>query len=200
MVIGCDGVLADLRSAVAAAASEVTGFTYAASDLPADFALGCNESAWQLDQVGLSGADVGRVLGAIAARRGFVASLAPYPGARDGLRALRAAGAAVSCWAPTWRELASGEEERLSWLALHMGIDVVHLAHDPFAVDAAVFVDCSPTAARSWSRRHRGGEAVIWVRGGDLRGPVPYGCHVTSSWRAIAAIVADVGRRREDVS
>lgn len=197
VVVGCDGVLSDLRGGVVAVAREVTGEAHVAGDLPLSFELGTSSTSRDLMDLGLSRAEVAAVLGKIAARRGFAVGLAPHQSAVAGLRALRAAGAEVACWGRTWDPNPWWKDERLGWLALHFGVDVVHAMPDSGDVEADVLVDCRPQGVATWLRDRPDSDAVLWSADGDLRGvPVPAGAHFATSWDAVLGVVLGAPHRQ----
>jgi hypothetical protein len=125
---------------------------------------------------------------AISTRRGFVTALPPYPGARQGVRRLRDLGE-VFCvttpWETPWGSNPWWRAESEAWLALHVGIDVVHHADDKRDYEADVFVDDKSAHVRDWLLKWPGKTGVFWRTLHNTSEAVPWGAHSTSSWDAL---------------
>ena len=176
--LDCDGVLANFTAGVLVLVEEVTGKRYEPSDVTVfDFAKA----------LGLSPDDRERVMKVIGSRRGFAASLPPYPEARQGVRRLRELGD-VFCVTHPWESNPWWRGERDSWLALHFGIEVVHHAIDKTGYEADVFVDDKSSHVRDWLGAWPGRTAVFWRTPHNTSESVPWGAHSVGSWDALYEI------------
>lgn len=188
IALACDGVLADYCSGLLRVVEEATGRQYSAS------------AVTQLDIVrvlGLSADEATACKAVISARRGFAASLAPYPLARQGVRRLRELGevfCVTSPWTSPW-ENPWWREERDAWLALHFGIDVVHHAEDKTVYEADVFVDDRSDYVGAWLGARPGRTAVLWRTLHNSAESVPCGAHLVGSWEALYQLARDTALR-----
>lgn len=85
--------------------------------------------------------------------RGFVANLAPLPGAAEGLRQLRRLGRVVACTSP-WPRSRYWHSEREDWLIDHMGFtsrDII-FAHDKQHVRGRALVDDKGDNVVKWAQ------------------------------------------------
>jgi len=181
LALDCDGVLADFSSGALRVVEEVTGKRFAPADITMwDFTLA----------LGLSASEASAVKKAIGAKRGFAASLMPYPHARQGVRRLRELGE-VYCVTSPWDSNAWWRAERDSWLALHFGIDRVHHAGDKTSYEADVFVDDKSSHVRDWLSAWPGRAAVFWRTPHNTSESVPAGAHSTGSWDALYEIARE---------
>lgn len=175
IALDVDGVLADFTSGALRVVAEVTGKSFYPVDVTAfDFTK----------VLGLPTDEAVAVKKAIGARRGFAASLAPYPHARQGVCRLRELGE-VFCVTSPWDSNAWWKSERESWLALHFGIDRVHHAIDKTGYEADIFVDDKSSHVCDWLAAWPGRTAVLWRTPHNTSETVPYGAHATSSWDAL---------------
>jgi len=181
LALDCDGVLADFSSGALRVVEEVTGKRFAPADITMwDFTLA----------LGLSASEASAVKKAIGAKRGFAASLMPYPHARQGVRRLRELGE-VYCVTSPWDSNSWWRAERDSWLALHFGIERVHHAADKTGYEADVFVDDKSSHVRDWLGRWPGRAAVFWRTPHNTPESVPAGAHSTGSWDALYEIARE---------
>lgn len=184
IALDCDGVLANFTAGVLVLVEEVTGKRFESTDVTVfDFAKA----------LGLSADDRARVMKVISSRRGFAASLPPYPEARQGVRRLRELGE-VYCVTHPWESNPWWRAERDSWLALHFGIDVVHHDDDKTGYEADVFVDDKSSHVRDWLGRWPGRTSVFWRTPHNTSEAVPAGAHSTSSWDALYEIARETAR------
>jgi 5'(3')-deoxyribonucleotidase len=175
IAIDCDGILSDFTAGALRVVEEVTGRHYEPADVGEfDFTKA----------LGLSASESRAYAEAINTRRGFASSLAPYPGARQGVRRLRDLGE-VFCVTTPWDGNPWWREEREAWLALHFGIDRVHHAEDKSAYEADVFVDDRSKHVRAWLAAWPGRVAVFWRTPHNTSETVPAGAHSSSSWEAL---------------
>jgi hypothetical protein len=182
--IDCDGILSDFTAGALRVVEEVTGRRYSPIDVGEfDFTKALN----------LSADEALAVKTAISSRRGFAASLAPYPGARQGVRRLRELGE-VFCVTSPWDENPWWRAERDAWLALHFGIDHVHHAEDKARYEADVFVDDRSKHVRAWSIAWPGRVAVFWRTLHNTFEAVPIGAHSIGSWDALYQIAREVAQ------
>ena len=182
--LDCDGLLGNFVAGVLVLVEEVTGTRFKPSDITVfDFAKA----------LGLSADDRACVMKAIGSRRGFAASLPPYPEARQGVRRLRELGD-VFCVTHPWDSNPWWRAERDSWLALHFGIDVVHHADDKTGYEADVFVDDKSSHVRDWLGAWPGRTAVFWRTPHNTSESVPAGAHSTGSWDALYEIAREAAR------
>ncbi len=178
IALDCDGVLADFTSGALRVVEEVTGRRHALSDVTQSDIV---------RSLGLSTHEATAFANVIAAHRGFAASLAPYPLARQGVRRLRELGEVFCVTSPSdsnpwWRE------ERDAWLALHFGIDAVHHAKDKSAYQADIFVDDNSEHVQAWLGVWPRQTAVVWRAPHNSLEPVPRGAHSTGSWEKLYQI------------
>jgi 5'(3')-deoxyribonucleotidase len=185
IALDCDGVLADCCSGLLRVVEEVTGRKYSASDV------------MQLDVVlalGLSADEAAAYKAVIDSRRGFAASLVPYPLARQGVRRLRELGE-VFCVTTPWKFNPWWRDERDAWLALHFGIDVVHHAEDKSSYEADVFVDDRSDHVRAWLNVWSGRTAVLWRTLQNSAESVPCSAHSVGSWEALYQLARETALR-----
>lgn len=192
IALDVDGVLADYTAGALRVIEEVTGRRYMHTDV-----VGLDI----IRALGLSEREARAYTEAISARRGFAASLVPYPSARQGVRRLREWGDVFCVTSPLdvnpwWRS------ERDSWLALHFGIDVVHHAEDKSTYEADVFVDDRSKHVSAWLAAWPGRTAVLWRTPHNTDETVPWGAHSIGSWEALYQIAreAALGSVRQDMS
>jgi 5'(3')-deoxyribonucleotidase len=179
--IDCDGVLADFTTGALRIVEEVTGRRYTPVDVGEfDFTKALS----------LSPDEASAVKEVISNRRGFCASLLPYPAARQGIRRLRELGE-VCCVTSPWDANPWWRAERESWLALHFGIDVVRHAEDKSVYEADVFVDDRSKHVRAWLSAWPGRTAVFWRTLHNTQEAVPWGAHSISSWDALYQIARE---------
>jgi len=182
--LDCDGVLSNFTAGALRVVEEVTGRRYEEADVGEfDF----------VKALGLSADEARAVKQIISSRRGFAASLAPYPGARQGVRRLRELGD-VFCVTHPWDSNLWWRAERESWLALHFGIDVVHHAEDKTEYEADVFVDDRSKNVRSWGSAWPGRCAVLWRTMHNSGEAVPWGVHSISSWDELYQVAREASR------
>ena len=184
LAIDCDGILSNFTAGALRVVEEVTGRHYE-EDAVGEFDF--------VKAIGLSVDEAREVKQIISSRRGFAASLAPYPGARQGVRRLRELGD-VFCVTSPWDSNPWWRAERESWLALHFGIDRVHHEEDKSGCEADVFIDDRSKHVRAWAIAWPGRCAVLWRTMHNAGEAVPWGAHSTSSWDALYQIVKEVAR------
>ena len=181
IALDCDGVLSCFSTGALRIVEEVTGKRFTLADITEfDFTKA----------LGLSAREASDVKKAIGSRRGFAASLPPYPQARQGVRRLRDLGE-VFCVTSPWDSNEWWRQERESWLALHFGIDRVHHAIDKTGYEADVFVDDKSSHVRDWLTAWPGGTAVFWRTPHNTPETVPAGAHSTGSWEALYQIAKE---------
>ena len=185
IAIDADGILADFTTGALRIVHEVTGRKFTPIDVTEfDF----------IKALGLSEHEASTVQAVISNRRGFAASLLPYPGARQGVRRLRELGH-VFCVTTPWDKPVENpwwRAERESWLALHFGIDVVHHASDKSAYEADVFVDDRSKHVRAWLDAWPGRCGVFWQTPHNTSESVPAGAHSISSWDDLYKVAREV--------
>ena len=182
--LDCDGVMSNFTAGALKIVEEVTGRRYEETSV-AEFDF--------TKALGLSVDESVAVKKAIGSRRGFAASLSPYPHARQGVRRLRELGDIVCVTSP-WDSNPWWRAERESWLALHFGIEIVHHAEDKSTYEADVFVDDRSKHVRAWATVWPGRAAVFWRTPHNTSEAVPVGAHSISSWDALYQIALDVAR------
>jgi hypothetical protein len=186
--LDADGFLRNFTAGALIVVEEVTGKKFTPVDVTAfNFTKA----------LGLSENESRAVMKAISARKGFVTSLPPYPEARQGVRRLRELGD-VFCVTTPW-DGPSGKnpwwcDESESWLAMHVGIDVVHHADDKSGYEADVFVDDKSSHVRDWLSAWPGRTAVFWRTPHNTSEAVPWGAHSTSSWDTLYEIAREVAK------
>jgi hypothetical protein len=182
IALDSDGLLSNFTAGALKIVEEVTGRHYEEADVGEfDFTKA----------IGLSVDEAVAVKKAIGARKGFAASLMPYPQARQGVRRLRELGD-VFCVTSPWDSNPWWRAERESWLALHFGIDVVRHEEDKTGCEADVFVDDRSKHVRAWLAAWPGRCAVLWRTLHNANEDLPVGAHVTSSWDALYQIAMEV--------
>lgn len=189
LALDCDGLLSDFTGGALRVVEEVTGRKHTPADVGEfDFTKALN----------LSADEAREVKAVISSRRGFCASLLPYPGARQGVRRLRELGH-VFCVTSPWDSNVWWRAERESWLALHFGIDVVHHAEDKSNYPADVFVDDRSKHVRAWLTGQLGGTAVLWRTPHNGSEVVPDGAHSIGSWEGLYQIAREtaLGARQQ---
>jgi hypothetical protein len=185
IALDADGVLRNFTVGALAVVEEVTGKKFTLQDHTAfDFTKA----------LGLSADESRAVMKSISSRKGFVTSLPPYPLARQGVRRLRELGD-VFCVTTPW-DGPSGKnpwwcEESEAWLALHVGIDVVHHAADKAGYEADLFVDDKASHVRGWLARWPGRTAVFWRTPHNTSEAVPWGAHSIGSWDALYEVARE---------
>lgn len=182
IALDCDGVLSDFTTGALKIVEEVTGRIFTPADVHEfDFTKA----------LGLSADESRAVKAVISTRRGFAASLVPYPDARQGVRRLRELGDIICVTSP-WDSNEWWRAERDSWLALHFGIDVVRHAEDKSTgFEADVFVDDRSKHVRAWASAWPGRAAVFWRTPHNTSEAIPAGAHSTSSWEALYQIARE---------
>ena len=184
IILDVDGVLADFTTSALIVVEEVTGKRFKSPDV----------TEWDFTKaIGLSPSEASAVKKAIGARRGFAASITPYPQARQGIRRLCELGD-VFCVTSPWKTNSWWIEERNAWLALHFGIERVHHASDKTPYEADVFVDDKSSHVRDWLAAWPGRTAVFWRTPHNTSEAVPWGAHSTSSWDALYEIAREAAR------
>lgn len=191
-----DGVVRDFVAGALTVVEEVTGKTFASADVTAfNFAKA----------LGLTDEETRAVMAIISSRRGFVTSLPPYPGARQGIRRLRDLGdvfCVTTPWETPWGTNPWWRDESESWLALHVGIERVHHAtgDDKTSFEADLFVDDKSSNVRAWLAAWPGRTAVFWRTPHNTSEAVPWGAHATSSWDALYDIASQVALSSPDMA
>lgn len=184
IILDSDGVLSDFVAGVLPLVEEVTGKRFTHADVTMfNF----------VEALGLTTTEGAAVKKLIGSRRGFAASLPPYPNARQGVRRLRELGDVI-CVTTPWDTNPWWRAERDSWLALHFGIEVVKHADDKSDYDADLFVDDRSTHVRDWLSKRPDRVGVFWRTPHNTPESVPVGAHSTSSWDALYQIARDVAR------
>lgn len=183
-ILDCDGVLSDFVAGMLPLVQEVTGKRFTHTDVT-KFNF--------VEALGLTKAEGAAVKKLIGSRRGFAASLPPYPQARQGVRRLRELGD-VYCVTTPWDTNPWWRAERDSWLALHFGIDRVEHATDKSSYDGDLFVDDHSSHVRDWLSKRADRTAVFWRTPHNTPESVPAGAHSTSSWDALYEIAREVAR------
>lgn len=179
IAIDADGVLRNFTAGALVIIKEMTGKTFSLADVTAfNFSKA----------LGLSEAEIMRVMTAISSRRGFVTALPPYAEARQGVQRLRDLGdvfCVTTPWESPWGTNPWWRAESEAWLALHIGIDNVHHADDKTAYEADVFVDDRSRNVRDWAAAWPGRTAVFWRTSHNTSESVPVGAHSIASWDAL---------------
>ena len=185
VALDADGVLCAFIAGALRIVEEVTGRRYEPADVTAwDFTVA----------LGLSAHEAREVKAVIGSRRGFAASLAPYPDARQGVRRLRELGD-VFCVTRPWDDNPWWRTERESWLAMHFGIDRVHHESDKSGHEADVFVDDKASHVRAWLDAWPDRVGVFWRTPHNSSELVPAGAHSIASWDALYQIVKEAASR-----
>jgi hypothetical protein len=180
--LDCDGLLSNFVAGALVVVAEVTGKQFSSTDVTAfDFTK----------SLGLSAEEGRAVKSMIGSRQGFARSLPPYRGIRQGVNRLRELGD-VSCVTSPWDSNPWWRQEREAWLALHVGIDVVHHAVDKRTYDADLFVDDMASHVRDWMAHAPGRTGVLWRTPHNTSEPVPVAAHSTSSWDRLYEIAREV--------
>ena len=181
IALDSDGVISNFVAGALIVIEEVTGRKYTPEDIGAfNFTKA----------LGLSDEEAAAVMKSIGSRRGFAASLPPYPGARQGVRRLRELGD-VFCVTSPWDSNPYWRTERDSWLALHFGIDRVEHAEDKSVYEADIFVDDRAKHVRAWLAKWPGRAAVLWRTLHNVTEDAPPGAYVTDSWDRLYQIARE---------
>ncbi len=179
IALDADGFLRNFTAGALLVVEEVTGKKFTEADVTAfNFTKA----------LGLSDDETNAVMTTISGRRGFVTALPPYPHARQGVRRLRELGdvfCVTTPWETPWGTNPWWRAESEAWLALHVGIDVVHHADDKKDYEADVFVDDRSKNVRDWLSKWAGRTGVFWRTAHNTGESVPWGAHSTSSWDAL---------------
>lgn len=189
ILLDSDGLLSDFVSGALRVVFEVTGKQFT----PADWNEFKFDRALKLTPI--EGSTVKRI---IASRKGFAASLQPFPGARQGVRRLRSLGD-VACVTAPWETSPHWEAERTAWLALHFGIDEVHHAADKSVYEGDVFVDDRSKHVASWLAAWPGRCAVLWRTPHNADEVLPAGAHETDSWDRLYEIAKAEAERMPSI-
>ena len=155
VLLDVDGVLADFASGFLAIINEMTGRRYVLDEID-QFDVG---RALKLEADEYS--DAKREL---AKTPRFAAKLRPYPGAVDGVAALREISDVRIVTSP-WNSHPTWTFDREEWLRKHFKIEHAHVTHtsEKFAVRGDVFVDDKVDHVTKWaSANARHGLAVHW--------------------------------------
>lgn len=149
-----DGVLGDILTPLMTIASELLQREVAISHL----------QSWSLDDlfVGEEAALLPE-LWRRAGEPGFCRALTLYPGAVEGVEALREAGAELFIVTSPLHDAPTWTHEREGWLLEHFGIPrhrVIH-AHEKYAFSGAMLVDDKPENIERWAEEHDG-NAILW--------------------------------------
>ena len=186
IALDADGFLRNFTAGALSIIKEVTGKTFYPVDVTAfNFTKA----------LGLSEAEAREVMRAITTRRGFVTALPPYPEARQGVRRLRELGDVFCVTAPWDGPLGANpwwREESEAWLAMHVGIDVVHHDNDKSTYEADLFVDDRSKNVRAWLAAWPDRTAVFWRTPHNTSEPVPCSAHSISSWDALYHVARGV--------
>lgn len=185
IALDADGVVRNFTAGALVVVEEVTGKKFTPADVTS---LNFTKA------LGLSADESRAVMKTISSRRGFVTALPPYPQARQGVRRLRDLGD-VFCVTTPW-DGPSGKnpwwcDESEAWLALHVGIDVVHHADDKAGYEADVFADDKASHVRAWLSRWPGRTAVLWRTPHNTSVSVPWGAHSIGSWDALYEVARE---------
>lgn len=123
---------------------------------------------------------------------GFCASIAPYPGTREGVAALRALADVHVVTSPIhglyWYH------ERIEWCCKHLGLkpnDVTHTGRKEFMRGDYLLED-KPSTVEAWTATHPGGMGLLWNqpynRSSDIAERLPNVRRV-SGWTDVVEIV-----------
>lgn len=154
MLLDCDGVLADFMGAALPIINNLLDTKHRLGDVTVfNFA----------EALGLSAVDAAAVKRALGRSRRLAATLAVYPGAIAGVRALRRV-AEVYIVTSSWDSNETWEFDRKGWLRRHFGI-----RHHEICFTAAkhicagdFLVDDKTETLEKWQAEHPRGVAVQW--------------------------------------
>lgn len=179
ILLDVDGVLADLLTPCLAIASEIVGRELTAADLP----------DWHFESILPDKRAVAELWTRIGAY-GVCRTLAPYPGAVEGVRALAEVAHVYAVTAPLSAN-PQWTSEREAWLAQHFAIPrnmVVHTAAK-YLIGGAILVDDKPAHVEEWAREHERGTPVLWEHPYTARHTFPHDVRYrvvrTRDWEAL---------------
>jgi len=159
VLLDCDGIMADFVGACVRELASV-GVHVRAEDVDRYDMM----SAWKLTH------GARETLLAAWNRPGFCSSLAPYPGAREGVDALREIAEVYVVTTPMWSSL-TWMRERTDWLESRMGIPKQRVVHTEakHVIDGDLLVDDNDRNLCAWSeealRRYRATyQGILWSR------------------------------------
>lgn len=149
-----DGVLGDLLTPLMKIASELLQREVYVSHL----------QSWDLDDL-FKGEDAAMLpeLWRRAGEPGFCRRLVPYPGAVEGVAALRSAGADIFVVTSPLHDAATWTHDREKWLEERFGIPRrrVNHVHEKYTFSGSMLVDDKPENIELWAREHAG-VGVLW--------------------------------------
>ena len=184
--IDVDGVLADLLTPLMSIVSEL---------LQKDVGVGHVET-WDLDDL-FAKHDASHLVPELwkrAGSPGFCRTLSPYPGAVEGVAALRQAGADLFIVTSPLHDAATWTHDREVWLHTHFGIDRRHVVHchAKRVFSGAMLVDDKPSNILTWGEEHGFDGAVLWDQSWnqDARDER---LQRTSSWKAVLDLYNSLG-------
>ena len=178
VLLDCDGVLADFIGGLLPVIRDITGRTFVREQVTRfDF----------VTSLGLSreeGAAIKRWLGDA---RGWCESLAVYPGAVDGVCALREVADVYIVTSP-WNSCATWTHEREAWLRRNFDISHANVLHASakHLVRGDVFVDDKTEAVVAWQAANPDGAAMRWLTPHNWRDE--YAGSSTQDWGVVRSL------------
>lgn len=154
VLLDVDGVLADFVSAFLAMVARDTGIVATPADVT-QFDIGAS--------LGLSKEQHSQVKRSIGAWTGMARKLEVYPGAIDGVKALREVAEVYIVTSP-WNSNPTWTHDREWWLYEHFGIKHSHVTHTSakYLCRGDFLVDDKVSAVEKWQAEHPGGVGVVW--------------------------------------
>lgn len=151
VLLDVDGVLADFLTPAVVILRRLTGKPYR----PEDF------HTWDLFET--VGSEWEKPFFRECNRPGFAASLDPYPGAREGVLALRAVSELYIVTSPAHHS-ATWTYERERWLEKHFDIPPNRVVHTSakYLCRGDLFIDDRPLNVEKWAAEHPTGKAILW--------------------------------------
>lgn len=182
ILIDCDGVLSNFNKGFLSVANRLLSTAYREEDV----------GSWDLDDLpGVKEAsdEIWRELGA----PGFIFSLEAYPGAQEGVEALKQLGEVFVVTAPLWMRKRdpsivhhgqTAPYERMQWIENHFGIPRKRIifAHAKELVHGTCLIDDKTANVKAWmaeNGRRRGTCAFLWAH---RYNEIDQGCHPRVTW------------------
>ena len=179
-LVDVDGVLADFVSAYLDIVRAVTGRSHSPEHVT-EFDIG-KSLALSRDESSL----VKRTLGN---SQGIARELGVYPGAREGLAALREVADVYIVTSP-WNSNPTWTHDREAWLEKHFRIKHDRVIHTSakYVCCGDVLVDDKVSAVEQWQAAHSNGIGVVWDTLHNQRDSFPGLRMRTSSWSLLLAL------------
>jgi len=156
VLLDVDGVLADFVGASLRFLRDRFGLHYTPEQV----------TEWNLERALKLEPHVYKALCAEFEREDFCTDIEPYPGAVDGVWALRDAGCRVLAVTAPWWSSPTWVHDRSQWLVQHLGFrrDDLHHTSNKASVRGDVLVEDKPETIAAWKVEHPMGAGILWDR------------------------------------